>query len=143
MTLTIFQMGYADTLGLLKVAAGPELMVDTKSTWLPPGAAQPAYHVSQGSEAAAKARAAGVGGSKPGLLGKAWSKFRGLPGKAQLGIGLGAAGLLGGAGLLASRAKDKPPSRFEEQNMQPELQAAPYRQAPTYAHNEAYYPPYR
>lgn len=125
---TIFQMGYQDALSFMKLAQGTAIVPYSGATWLPPGSRPEKPWMFQGSEAAAHARRVGADKAPPGLLRKAWSKFRGLPGKTQIGIGLGAAGALGGLALMRSKTKGKPPSRFEEGAMRPELQAQAYRQ---------------
>lgn len=122
----MFQSGYAEILGLMKIAQGSAIAPYEGSTWMPPGARPEKPWMRQGSEAAAHARKQGLGGKQPGLLGKMWSKFRKLPGKAQVGIGLGAAGLLGGAIAAARKSKKEPGSSYAYQDMRPELQAAQY-----------------
>ena len=123
---TIFQVGYVDALSFMKVAQGTAIIPYEGYEWLPPGATTPRTDVRQGSEAAAYARKKGIGGKKPGLLGKMWGKYMKLPRKARIGVGLGAAGLLAGGGALLGRSKKHPESKYVEQNMRPELQAQAY-----------------
>lgn len=117
-----FEIGYLETLGALKLAT------DATSTWMPPNARPERPSMFQGSEAAAHARSVGADKAPPGLLRRGWSKFRGLPLKAQLGIGAGAAGLLGLGALMVKKHKDAPGSQYAYQDLAPELQAAAYQQ---------------
>lgn len=119
-----YRHGFADTWGFLK------LSVDVPpSDWLPPNARPPATPGAAG-------RAAGSAGMlvnvpeqprvTPGVFRRIWSKVKGLPLAAKIGLGAGA-GLLGGAALL-SKDDEEHPSRFDNYNAQPELQAMGYGQ---------------
>lgn len=125
MQKTPYELGYSDALELMKVA---NIAPYGGSGWMPPGAAAPRYDIPQGSAAYQQAKAKGFDKAPPGLLRKGWQRFRGLPLKAQLGIGAGAAGLLGLGGLLMRKHLKQPGSSYAHQDRAPELQAAAYQQ---------------
>jgi len=114
---TSFQHGFADTWTLFKLGADVPI-----SDWLPPGARPPRPPGTPGLvHIPAREQ------PKSGVFRRIWSKVKGLPLAAKIGLGAGA-GLLGGAALLHGKENDDQPSRYDNYNTNPELQAIGYGQ---------------